>query len=410
MAPISDLPMSDLPRAVALAFERDGAAVTLSLSMTRRTDLRVFTLEAPRRVVLDLAGLAWALEAPNPPNAPAALSAPNAPNAGPVAEARLAQHPDGWGRLELVLDAPMRVAHVVYAPVPPDQPQALARLSLRLVPSSPEAFAAAAGPPLDPAPRRVVAPPPRPDRRLPLVVIDPGHGGIDPGAVRGRLVEKEIALRAARILAARLEATGRLRTRLTRDADVFLPLDARIGMAQTLRADLFVSVHANTEPTGTAWGVSVFTLSDAASDAAAARLARLENSADLAPQAARYVSAAEAPGAGEAPRSPEVTRILADLARNETNAASRRLAETVVRVLARSNRTLSGNPHRAAGFRVLRSAEIPSMLVELGFLTNAEDRARLASDAWLEAVSDELVAAILTWHADEPQRLGIARR
>ncbi|MEM8742456.1 MAG: N-acetylmuramoyl-L-alanine amidase [Pseudomonadota bacterium] len=257
------------------------------------------------------------------------------------------------------------------------------------------------------------APPPRPDRHLPLVVIDPGHGGFDPGAVRGRLMEKEIALRAARILAARLEATGRLRTRLTRDADVFLPLDARIGMAQMLQADLFVSVHANTEPTGTAWGVSVFTLSDAASDAAAARLARLENSADLMPQPLRAVAGTEAPDASAdlaAPRSPEVARILADLARDETNAASRRLAETVVRVLARSNRTLSGNPHRAAGFRVLRSAEIPSMLVELGFLTNAEDRARLASDAWLESVSDELVAAILDWHAAEPPLLDMARR
>ncbi|MEM9049204.1 MAG: N-acetylmuramoyl-L-alanine amidase [Pseudomonadota bacterium] len=373
------------PRAVALEIASGPATAELVLDLTARTAMRVFTLDAPRRVVLDLEGVDWS-----------GLSSPTLPP-GPVADLRFGLFRDGWSRLVLDIDRPMSIDAVRYTQPMVDRPDIGARLQLRLVSASPAAFALQAGPPpsLAALPSQEAPKSAMREGMPPLVVIDPGHGGVDPGALRDGLVEKQIALHAARILAEALEATGRFRTLMTRNDDSFLGLDERVRIAQRHGAALFLSVHANTEPSGQAWGVSVFTLSQEASDAAAERLATRENRADLSA------------GLVDATTASTITRILADLSRQETNARSRRLADTIVSVLDRENRTLRTKPHRAAGFRVLKAPDIPSLLVELGFLTNREDRVRLSSEAWLRQLAGEIAAAIVRWHIAETHRTAL---
>lgn len=198
---------------------------------------------------------------------------------------------------------------------------------------------------------------------LPLVVLDPGHGGRDPGAIGATgVLEKRIVLAAALELKRRLEATRSCRVLLTRSRDVFIPLADRVEFARRRDAALFLSLHADSAPG--ARGASVYTLSETASDAMSEALARRENRADLA-------------GGLRLPSvSPEVQRILISLMRQETRAGSDRLARLAVRELGEEVQLLP-NTHREASFVVLKAPEIPSALVELGFLSDPRDEAAL---------------------------------
>ena len=204
-----------------------------------------------------------------------------------------------------------------------------------------------------------------PPANAPLVMLDPGHGGKDPGAigVSGTHV-KHIALAAALELRRQLLATGRYRVELTRTRDVFVPLDERVARAQARKAALFVSLHADALTDRGVRGASVYTLANTASDAQTAALARRENSADrFGGTAFRDVA-------------PEVARILASLVRQETRLGSARVAQALVRDLTKDTKLLV-NPSRHAGFMVLKAADIPSVLVEMGFMSNREDEAAL---------------------------------
>ncbi|WP_426956200.1 N-acetylmuramoyl-L-alanine amidase family protein [Muricoccus radiodurans] len=206
------------------------------------------------------------------------------------------------------------------------------------------------------------APRPGPDPR-PVVVLDPGHGGRDPGAIGvSGTQEKRIVLAAAQELKGRLEAGGACRVVLTRTRDVFVPLEGRVAFARRQNAVLFLSIHADSAPG--ARGASVYTLSDRASDALSAALARRENAADAAG------------GLRLPPVPPDVQRILLSLVRQETRVGSERLADLAVDAL-RSRVALLPNTHRQAAFAVLKAPDIPSMLVELGFLSDRGDEAAL---------------------------------
>jgi N-acetylmuramoyl-L-alanine amidase len=219
------------------------------------------------------------------------------------------------------------------------------------------AMQAAAGPNKSPPAPRSKAPPP-------MVMLDPGHGGKDPGAIGvSGTYEKHISLASALELKRQLDATGRYRVELTRGRDVFIPLDERVARAQARGAALFVSMHADALNNPGVRGASVYTLGTA-SDQQTAALAARENSAD------RY-------GAGKSQIvSPEVARILASLVRQETRAGSARLAHSMVGSLDQDVPLLQ-NPSRHAGFVVLKAADIPSVLVEMGFMSNARDEAAL---------------------------------
>jgi N-acetylmuramoyl-L-alanine amidase len=199
----------------------------------------------------------------------------------------------------------------------------------------------------------------------PLVMLDPGHGGKDPGAIGvSGTYEKQIALATAQELKRMLEASGRYRVALTRSRDVFIPLDDRVDRAQRQGAALFVSMHADALADHSVRGASVYTLAQTASDAQTAALARTENSAD------RFL------GKQWHGTSPEVAQILSSLVRRETRAGSVRLARQMVGNLDQDLPMLP-NPARHAGFVVLKAADIPSVLVEMGFMSNPRDEAAL---------------------------------
>lgn len=219
----------------------------------------------------------------------------------------------------------------------------------------------------------------------PLVVIDPGHGGKDPGAIGiTGTYEKHIALLTALDLRRALLASGRYRVHLTRSRDIFIPLDGRVEIAQRVKADLFVSMHADALTNHAVRGASVYTLSGTASDAQTAALAARENSAD------RFLG----PSFGHV--SPEVARILASLVQRETRLGSARMADDVVSSLRSEIRMLT-NPDRHAGFVVLKAANIPSVLVEMGFMSNRRDEAELRRPAHRALVAASMRRAVETW-------------
>jgi N-acetylmuramoyl-L-alanine amidase len=221
-------------------------------------------------------------------------------------------------------------------------------------------------------------PPPPPNR---VVVIDPGHGGIDPGAIGADgAYEKNIVLPTALALARLLAATRRFRVFLTRRADAFVPLAERVAQARTRRADMFLSIHADALPDRTLRGLSVYTISAQASDRDAAALAKSEN---------REV--VDGVNLKRQPR--EVGAILLELARRETGNQSLALADDVVQVLGREV-ALRDNPRRAAGFVVLGAPDIPSVLVELGCLSNPVEGKLLQRAAYQERLARGLAEAV----------------
>lgn len=222
-----------------------------------------------------------------------------------------------------------------------------------------------------------------PGERRFRIVVDAGHGGVDTGAkgVSGML-EKTITLAFALELKSRLESAGLYDVFLTRDRDLFLRLDERVRIARQHEADLFISVHADAIRLKNVRGATVYTVSDKASDAEAAAKAVRENLAD------------EIAGFEIEDEHPEVTDILADLIRRETQSFSIRFARSLVGELSSSIQMIQTNPHRFAGFRVLRAPDVPSVLLELGYLSNEEDEALLRNPEWRARAADSIAAAI----------------
>jgi len=217
---------------------------------------------------------------------------------------------------------------------------------------------------------------------LPLVYIDPGHGGADPGTIglHGSY-EKDVVLALAKELRRQLLATGRYRVKLTREGDQFVPLRPRFEMARADHADLFISLHANSKLFGDPHGLSVYTLSETGSDSEADALAAKENKADLI----NGVDLSKQNGA--------VTSILIDLAQRETKNLSAHFAELLDHELGRVTELLP-NTHRFAGFAVLKAPDIPSVLIEVGYLSNAHDEALLLSPQHRAKLAGAMLRAV----------------
>ncbi len=221
-----------------------------------------------------------------------------------------------------------------------------------------------------------------PDASRPLVVIDAGHGGHDPGASgQGGEREKDMTLMLARSVRDALLAQGRVRVAMTRDADRFLVLEERADIARRLGADLFISVHADAAQVDTARGATVYTLSNKASDAVAEALAARENSADK-------VNGVKLAGQGAA-----VSSILVDLARREMRSRSQRFGELVVRE-GSDIIPFHDQPQREAAFIVLKSLDLPSALIEAGYISNVEDARAMRDPTWQKAFSGAVARAI----------------
>ena len=260
-----------------------------------------------------------------------------------------------------------------------------------LLPTTLIADLAAAATPAPGHARRVPAA--RPPR---LVVLDPGHGGKDPGAIGiSGTYEKHVALATAFELKRQLEASGQYHVELTRARDIFIPLEHRVEIAERHRAMLFVSMHADALTDPRVRGASIYTLGAHASDAQTRELARRENSAD------RFA------GPDFQGTSPEVAEILASLVQHETRVGSARLAHDLVGALGPRVPLLS-NPTRHAGFVVLKAADIPSVLVEMGFMSNRQDEAALRRPAHRVQVAQAMKHAVDAYFAAADQGLRVA--
>jgi N-acetylmuramoyl-L-alanine amidase len=221
--------------------------------------------------------------------------------------------------------------------------------------------------------------------KKPLIVIDAGHGGVDPGALATNgMREKVITLAVARKVRDKLQASGRYRVRMTRDNDTYIKLPERVAIARRASSDLFVSLHADTIGRPNVQGASVYTLSQVASDAESAKLAARENAVDSLVN----VDVGENVDA-------DVQDILIDLVTRDTMNQSKILADTTVRTFrALGVTTLPQRPHRSAGFAVLKSPDIPSILIEMGYLSNRSEAVKLSSDAHREKIANAVVETI----------------
>ncbi len=223
----------------------------------------------------------------------------------------------------------------------------------------------------------------------PLIVLDPGHGGKDPGAIGvSGVYEKHLTLAMVKQLRALLEKTGRYRVKLTRETDIFIALYARRRFARSVNADLFISIHADSIKKPQTRGLSVYTLSEKASDKEAEKLAEKENKVDLIA------------GIDLSNETQEVTDILIDLARRETNNRSSFFAEKLMGEIRKEIKVLP-NSHRFAGFAVLKSPDVPSVLIEMGYLSNAEEERLLRQAPYREKLARAAVRAIDGYFAEK---------
>ena len=407
-------------------------ATRLILQLSRRLEHRVFFLNEPMRAVVDLPAVQWKI-----------TGGEVAPG-GVVAGLRYGAFDAQTGRIVLDLAQPAKLREARYDLPSGTRPgqrlildferttdesfakgvqpwsvsgvlralqaSAPAAEPPRAAPSAPppaqqQAFVAAprpaaptvqavAPPPAIAAPRVPQSPPAgRQQAVRPTVVLDAGHGGVDPGAIGTTGThEKDITLAMAREVRRQLEQGGRFRVQMTRDDDVFIRLRDRIAIARQHSADLFISIHADSMGSGNSAtrGASIYTLSENASDAEAAGLAARENRADIIA------------GVDLTRENRDVTSILIDLAQRETMNHSIVFARKLVSEMGREVQLLPQNPHRFAGFAVLRAPDVPSVLIELGYLSNRDDEQLLNRPVHRTKVAGGIVRAIDGYFAANP--------
>ena len=381
----------------------DGSrALRLVIETDKPLDAKLLLLHDPWRLVIDSVGLSW--------NVPG-LESSGQLSSGPATAYRFGHPKVGTGRIVVEMNAPASPERVFALP-----PREVGghRLVVDLIDKGVTRFKVAqksllgnglaviqstqaqtvdiaARPSALPQPvsqhAKVASPvsrPSVPDRKW-IVAIDAGHGGKDPGAVGlGGTKEKEITLAAAQQLASELRKTGKVFSRLIRSSDRFYKLRQRIEIARDMGADIFISLHADSARRKAARGISVFTLSDTASDKEAAYIAQQENKADLVG------------GPNLAAEDPAAANALLSMFQRETMNESSRLAAAILNEI----RDMPGGNergHRFAGFAVLKSPDIPSVLVEMGFLSNEEDEKNLNSERYRHKLTERLSKAIVSY-------------
>ncbi len=377
------------PAATGASVERSPGAAKIVFDLNLPVTAKAFVLSEPDRVIVDLPEIGFLF---NPSvgrlTAPARGAQPDL-----VSSFRFGQFAPGRSRIVVELSGPARIVKAQSESTPSG---GASRLVVELASTDAESFRAAARaarqeqlqalPAAPSQPASVVAAP-----GLPVVALDAGHGGVDIGAIGGKDAhEKAIVLDFARVLAAKVERGGKARALLTRRDDAFIPLAERVKVAREGGASLFISLHADTLSETSVHGATVYTLSDRASDAEAARLAAKENSAD------------RAGGLAEAEEIVDVNDILFDLTRRETRAMSHAFAQGLVAEW-KSAGDLNKNPVRSAGFVVLKAPDVPSVLLELGYLSSTRDLTKLTSPEWREQAAEKVALAIERYFA-APQR------
>ncbi|MGO8840486.1 MAG: N-acetylmuramoyl-L-alanine amidase [Methyloceanibacter sp.] len=364
----------------------DRARTRFIADLSKKVEVSVFALGDPYRVIVDLPEVSFQM----PPGL-------GTERRGLVTGYRFGLFAPGKSRIVIDVSGPFLVDKAFVLEPRPDQP---ARLVVDLVPTDRATFLAklreaGAKSHASEAYAPQADPPAKPPNAKPVVVLDPGHGGVDPGTSSASgTTEKDVVLAFAKTLKQRLEAKGQYDVYLTRDDDTFLALRERVEFAQEKGANLFVSIHADYFPkqTADATGATVYTLSEQASDDEAKELAAKENFSD-------------AIAGVDLPRDSDevVANILIDLAQRETQNRSLIFARSIVGGMSAAD--LHTKSLKSAGFRVLKAPDVPSVLLELGFLSNPDDEKRLTSDTWRGTMADKVAAAIDGYFAKRVARM-----
>ncbi len=341
------------PTVIAVRIGEHPFKTRFVIELSERVTFRAFTLAAPDRVVVDLPEVDWR------------VPGDTVRKGGLITDLRYGLFADGASRVVLDVSAPAQVTKSFRLEPRGGKGHRLVIDITRIGAAGMQGAARIRGPTPPAKPARPVAKPARPAGARKLIAIDPGHGGVDPGATGiSGVREKALMLTQARELKRRLEATGRFRVVLTRHRDAFIRLRKRIAIARRAGADLFISLHADTIANPKVRGGSIYTLSERASDREAAALAAKENKADMIA------------GVDLAGRDREVASILINLAQRNSQTETAKVAKILTAELSKTMKLLR-RTHRFAGFAVLKAPDIPSVLVELGYLSNPVDERNL---------------------------------
>ncbi len=354
----------------------------LVLELTEKVPYRIFTLPDPYRMVIDLPQVEWKI----------GTKVPNR-KSGVISSYRFGLFQKGNSRLVVDMRSPAQVIrHVMLPPSGKNRHRLvidLKSVSSAMFQRSERRFVSRDW--VDPKPqaavvRPAVLPPKRPGRKgyrahKRVVVIDPGHGGVDPGAIGiTGLHEKIVTLRTAKTVKRALEKSGRYKVYMTRDEDVFVPLRQRFQLAERVNAELFVSLHADSHRDKRLRGVSIYTLSERASDREAAALAAKENRSDAIA------------GIDLSNQSDAVASFLIELRQRQTMNESAIFSEVLIKEVGKTARLLR-NTHRFAGFAVLKSPDVPSILMELGYLSNRQDERMLRTREYQTRIGQAILRA-----------------
>jgi len=362
----------------------------VTLQLSQPIPFRIYSLEGPNRIVFDFKEVDWR-----------GFSSEKTLMTEKVSEMRFGAFQAGWSRMVIELNEPMLLDKVEMR-TNVDKGNAVLVAKFKL--TSPEDFAASVGPRVEAGwdlPEPIVFNKPK-ERQLgfkPLIVVlDPGHGGIDSGARQKGKLEKNLVLNFAKELKESLIITGRYKAHLTRSGDEFISLPGRISKARELGADVLISLHADALESGWATGTTVYSLSDEASNEASAFLAAHQDREDLLA------------GVDLRHQSDAVATVLMELARVETKSRSDLLADMVVSGVAQSIGRLRKRPHLYAGFSVLKAPDIPSILIELGFMSNESDLNNLQNSKWRRNVIEGIVLALDTWSVEDAAQAQLLRQ
>lgn len=378
-----------IPTASGARVVGDETSTRFVLDLDSAVNVGAFTLGDPYRVIVDLPEIAFAL----PKDA-------GSEGRGLVSGWRYGLFAKGRSRIVLDATGPVKIEKAFSVPPADGQP---ARLVVELVRTTAEDFRtdlqrtaltreASNEVPVEKSDR--IAAPGQGKKARPLVLLDPGHGGVDSGTVSpGGTLEKDIVLTFAFQVKKVLEASGKVDVAMTRDDDRFIPLGDRVRIARDQAADLFVSIHADSVRQGDVRGATVYTLSDRASDKEAAALAAKENASDI-------IAGLDLDAAND-----EVSDILVELTRRETKNFSVAFANTLVTEMSATTRMIR-NPHRYAGFRVLKAPDVPSVLVEIGYLSNGQDEKLLTSEEWRTRNASAIAGAIVSFFGQKYADVG----
>ena len=362
-----------VPVATDMRLGGDDKQTRFVVDLSQKIDVAAFTLADPYRVVIDLPQVTFKLPA-----------SAGEHGRGLVTAFRYGLIMQGGSRIVLDTKGPVRVDKAFALSAAAGQP---ARLVLDLVAIDRDSFLrniTMQDRSVRPSAAKTVSVPEAAGDTRPLIVVDPGHGGIDSGTKSGGgQDEKDVVLAFGLMLRDKLEKTGKYRVAMTRSDDTFIALDERVRFARAHKASLFISIHADSIPRseGQAEGASVYTLSAHASDAEAARLADVENKSDVIA------------GVDLSSEPNDVANILIDLAQRETKAFSLQFARDLVGEFKATTR-LHMHPLKSAGFIVLKAPDVPSVLVELGYMSTKDDLVHLMSADWRARTADSLVHAV----------------